>query len=996
VRRSGGVLTLTVVLAALCWGAGENTYRAELVSYPGPWSFQLGKSGIILVTDEELEALANPDQAINLSLGKEPRTQSLRQVSERAKARGQRTLIVAFDHFFSQYRPGQAGKPRRLMPDMDEYVQRMAGISRFAESYGLGLELSLLSPLEVGKVYRAKTGESGLWMHYRKGLRDPKTGAFSVQLWQQQRWANNKGPIDLEDAGVRAFAFREKPVSGTPYRAVDPATILEVTRGIQVERFENVIARAGVYRAERIRVYSRGGTTGDGLDRVLVVQQYRTPEMDYFSSQALPFLKGIIAQYAAAGVRLNALYSDEMHIQQDWAYFSHHDHGEFALRYVSDGLAREFARRYGEEYRDFAKYLVYFTYGQEDFSSDLSARQGIMHVFGASPEAIRRTALFRARYYHLLQDGVVDLFVQAKRYAEQKMGRRLEARAHATWAESPTIDRWDVGQQNHARNQYEYTSNFLWSDTVHQAASACHDYFKWGDFLTGNGNDHAEGGWLDRNYFGLALACSTGILNEVPYSYAAHWGMPEEIGRRRSALVNTYGAAGSPLFGMVQDLQHRDVDVLMLYPLDLVAAEERFGSWMTQYGYANYVTAAKLLERGQVAGNAIEMAGRRFTTLATTFEPFPSERLLRFMKQFAEQGGRLIWSGPPPVLTAEGDSALEAWQSIFGVEYQPGQNEGLIAAGKQVAFQGPLAAVTPQLILTDFLVDRIYPVKPLGGARAAARVKNWIVGTQRVLPGGGSATFLGYRPRDDQSRSLGYEARNWVEILDALGAYSPTGRFPGLNDNTEHVSRTTPYLVCRFPNGAVAIAPHLREVEEDWRGGFSRDREADRAYIAANPPPSEAIRLRDFKVNGHSVTCDGARAVCFRVNQRGELIAFAGGQAREISIDGRKTVFADRELSEVAWAPVPRQRQVPGGAVLQIMSRGEGTLRIPASTLPAALEIVAEGPTPGSRGATVPSRREHGALVFTVTRKMVGRWLYGVPGNQAGQNGAARRLDTGG
>ena len=66
---------------------------------------------------------------------------------------------------------------------------------------------------------------------------------------------------------------------------------------------------------------------------------------------------------------------------------------------------------------------------------------------------------------------------------------------------------------------------------MHQAASACSDYFKWGDFLTGNGNDHAEGGWLDRNYFALALGCSTGILNEVPYSYAAHWGMPGPISR---------------------------------------------------------------------------------------------------------------------------------------------------------------------------------------------------------------------------------------------------------------------------------------------------------------------------------------------------------------------------------------------------------------------------------------------------------------------------------
>jgi hypothetical protein len=204
-----------------------------------------------------------------------------------------------------------------------------------------------------------------------------------------------------------------------------------------------------------------------------------------------------------------------------------------------------------------------------------------------------------------------------------------------------------------------------------------------------------------------------------------------------------------------------------------------------------------------------------------------------------------------------------------------------------------------------------------------------------------------------------------------------------VNDNTEHVSRTTPYLACRFPNGAMAIAPHLRELEEDWRGGFSRDREADRAYIAANPPFSEAMRLRDFKVHGHAVTYDGARALAFRVNQRGELIAFAGSQARRIMIDGHQTVFADRELPEVAWAPVPRSRQVPGSAVLQIMSRGEGTLRIPASTLPARLELVAEGPAPGSRGAVVPSRREDGSLVFTVTREVTGRWLYAVPEGQS-------------
>ena len=255
-----------------------------------------------------------------------------------------------------------------------------------------------------------------------------------------------------------------------------------------------------------------------------------------------------------------------------------------------------------------------------------------MHVMGASPEAIRRTALMRARYYHLLQNGVVDLFVAAKSHAEQRMGQRLEARAHATWAESPTIDRWNTGRQPQARHQYEYTSNFVWSCTVHQAAAACYDYFKWGDYLTGNGSDHAEGGWIDRDYFANALACSIGILNEVPYAYSAHWGMPPEVRQRRTSLVNTYGAAGHPAWTAVQDAQHRDVDVLMLYPLDLVAVDERFGSWMTQYGYANYITQEKLLERATVHEGAVELAGRRFTTLVALFEPFPSPSLIDMMR----------------------------------------------------------------------------------------------------------------------------------------------------------------------------------------------------------------------------------------------------------------------------------------------------------------------------------------------------------------------------
>jgi hypothetical protein len=958
-------------------GVPENVYSGELVKYPGPWAFQLGKGGVILVSDQDLEDLTDPDKVINLSMTYDHVEKSLRQVCEEAKASGARTLAVAFDHFFVQYRPGQ-DKPRTLMPDMDGYIERIAKVSRFAESHGLGLELSLLSPLEIGPGYRAATGESGVWMHYRKGLRDPETGRYSVQLWRQNRWVNNKGPIDVEDMGVRVFAFRESPVRGTPYHAVDPASIIEITDTAKVEQYEAL--KTGV--AQRVRVFGEGRTEIGPLDRVLVVQQYRTPEMDYFSDKALPFLKGLVDKYAEAGVKLNGLYADEMHIQQDWAYFGHHDHGEFALRYVSPGYAKRFAEKYGAEYQDFAKYLVYFVHGQEDCAPDLSAKEGVMHVFDATPEAIRATALFRSRYYKLLQDGVADLFAEAKRHAEQRMGHRLEARAHATWAESPTIDHWDVGQDHQARNQYEYTSNFVWSCTVHQAASACHDYFKWGDFLTGNGNDHAEGGWLDRDYFALALACSTGILNDVPYSYAAHWGMPGPLSQRRMSLVNTYGDAGSPLFGIVQDMQHRDVDVLMLYPLDLVAVEERFGSWMTQYGYANMVTQAKLVERGKVVNGAIEMAGRRFTTLATLFEPFPSKALLDMMRPFVEGGGRLIWSSVVPVLTAEGENALAAWQDMFGVDYEPQQNEGIVAPGRQVAFEGALAKVAPQTILTDFLVDHIYAVTPREGTIVAARVKEYVVGTHRAV-GKGTATFLGYRPRDDQSKSLGYETRNWFEVLDTLGVYPPTGRFPDVHDNTEHISRTTPYLACRFPNGAVAVAPHFRETEENWGGGFARKAEDDQKYVEKYPPPPETLDLQEFKANGHVVSYSGQQAMAFRVDAQGNLVAFAGSGAARIAVDGHETVFADQPFGQVAWAPVPESRRVDGGAVLQLMAYGAGTLRIPTATLPEGLEFVAEGPQPGSRGAVVPSRVEKGAFVLAITPEISGHWIYGVAAKTA-------------
>ncbi len=970
----------------------QHLFQTDLIAFPDPWSFMLGRSGVTMVSDQQLIDLAgDPDKPVNVSISSTPQLRTLRQICEQAQARGHRTLSIAFDYFFAQYRTEAANVPRRLWPDTDRYIELIGKISQFAKQYGLGIELSLLSPLEIGHGYREKTGETGRWMHYREGLRDHKSGAYSVQLWRQRAWTNNKGTFQIKDAGVRVFAFRERRIGGTPYYVVNPDEIVDITDTAGVETYDSIesgrrsTAKSGQdpadlagYSAVRIRIHGKGRADVGPLDRVLVVQIYESPEMDYFSPTAAPFLREMIDKYVAAGVHFNAIYADETHIQGDWGYFNHHDHDAFATRYVSPGLERIFADRHGKEYADFAKWLVYFARGQHDAANDLSATSGAMHVLGPRPTDIRRTALLRARYYELLQNHVVDLFAGAKSHLERQMGHQIHSRAHATWAESPTIDKYDAGQENDYAQKYEYTSNFVWSNTVHQAASACHDYFKWGDFLHGTGNDTAECGWLDRNYWGFTLASSLGVLNRVPNAYAAHWGMPAEVSRRRSALCDAWGTWPNPAYAIVEDSRHRDVDVLMLYPLDLVAADERFGSWMTQYAYANWITQAKLLERGRVVDGVLEVAGRRYTTLVATFAPFPESQLLAMMETLADEGGRVIWSGPPPLLTRDGGDALARWQGLTGVRYHPTAGDGTIVAGRRVEFAGVLAGVGPMTVLTDLLPDRAYPVEADGDVETVSTITGRVVGTHRRLATGGTVTYLGFRPRDDQSMMTGCDERHWFDILKALGCYPPTGEFKDTQDNTEQISRTTDYFTARFPNGAVSIAPHLRHVEENWPGGFLRDTAADAEIVKTLELPSEKISLDGFKLNGHTIDYQGHRTMVFRVDESGVLLAFAGQGCREITVDGQKTVFADKPMPLVAWAPVPAERRVEGGATIVVRAGGETQLSIPAPGL-AKATVYREGPTPGSRGPVMESRIEEGVLVFRPAPGVV--WYYVVPGD---------------
>ena len=81
---------------------------------------------------------------------------------------------------------------------------------------------------------------------------------------------------------------------------------------------------------------------------------------------------------------------------------------------------------------------------------------------------------------------------------------------------------------------------------------------------------------------------------------------------RKMAINYAYGASPSEPIRLMTGNVHRDTEVLILYPMNLVAVEPRFGSWMTQYGYANYLTTDKLLEMGTVQSDGhIQVAEKK-------------------------------------------------------------------------------------------------------------------------------------------------------------------------------------------------------------------------------------------------------------------------------------------------------------------------------------------------------------------------------------------------
>lgn len=490
----------------------------------------------ILTNDQQLRDLANsPEKEIDNNHGNKQNKMSLKQAVEQAKSWHSDQIVIAFDEFFRQYRDDK-NTERKLTPDMDEYVNCIAKISNYTtKNAGAGLQLSLLSPLELGQAYRNQTGNTGKWAAFKVGMRNAQTGKFSIQMWQQTLWTNNKGATPVKLGAVKAYAFKGKQVDKTKI-AVNPDDIREL-KNVEYEVLDTAGPENGTIPQQRLRIY--GEEDGlKGYDNVLVILEYETQEIDYFADDALPFLKNLLKKYHDAGVDLRSLYCDEMHIQQDWIYFAHQEDGQFNERFYTDGMGRMLAQKTGMPFD--LRYMLYFVNQPLIYKPTVEAILNVEYVLGEKPEDIQRTYLMRDNYYRLLNNHVVDLFVEAKHYGEKLFNREFRTGAHASWAESPTIDKWESPDNTYSVN-YEYTPNYLWGNTVHQASAACYDYFKWCDYLQPTGNDFCECGWLDRNYYGAAMAASIGVINKYPNAYAAAWGMPAASYERRMAINYAYG-----------------------------------------------------------------------------------------------------------------------------------------------------------------------------------------------------------------------------------------------------------------------------------------------------------------------------------------------------------------------------------------------------------------------------------------------------------------------
>ncbi|MGB9682541.1 MAG: hypothetical protein ACPL1I_06110 [bacterium] len=844
----------------------------------GKWNLIRGSGAFIITSDEELLAVARDPY----SYRQKSFQKSFSEVCEEIKKSGGKIIGVSYDFFFG-------GKERRFYPPDPECINAYKVLYNVAQNYGLLFTASIISPLDLGPAYVRKYEDIGYWYQYRE-IKPGEDGNFKITLPLQKVWFHNKGPCRLTLEKVIGYRYKEEKFNDEYfYVPKDNIKLIDDTIEYQLISDSEITYNSGYSKAE---ILVKGNVSDiTEVEAILIVLIYKAEEMDYFSSKCEAFIKAVIDSYKDAGIILSGFYSDEMHIQFDWDLSAHFGKTEIQARYITPNLIREFCERYGEEFEDFPKYLVYFAHHMDDNFKNWP----IQHIIEPSNNGIYKTWLLRKNYFALLNERVVDIYVKALKYAERKFETIQYTQAHATWQESPTCDQYDEDysfgkplRENISR--YDYGPHYIASSSVREGVSACYDYFKWGEFLTGEGNDFPEGGNLDRNYYGMAMAVSFANINRFPVTYCGTWGSPREATERFLNVASAYGVANSleNIVRYVQDFQTRYTSVLMLYPLELLYANDRFGSWMVQYGYADYITEEMLLKHSSLTTDGkLKIYDKTYNTIVVLFQPIIREKTLAFLKDFIDLGGNVIWMSIPAMLSPTGRDIYSKWCSLFGIDRESKVKEGFYP-GRRVNFIKELEGVEPMTIPTSLFPDKVYIVKP-NNVQIVAELEGVPIGFIRKEKG--ISAYFGFRIRDNQSEKV----FTLFQILEKLGCY----------EEFEILSHCTPYLFTQFPNGSVSIARHYYELKEDWSGEFFRKEEKWIDY------PPTWITLNNQKIRSHTISYKGDKVMAYNIDKEGKLFGFAGYSTTGIKIDNIEYRFVNKP-GDLLFAKIHPSRLLPG------------------------------------------------------------------------------------
>lgn len=887
--------------------------KERLLLDQGKWVLTRESGAFIVTSDEELLTVAeNPYHYKERTFQR-----SFSEVCQDIKQSGGKIVGVSYDFSFG-------GKERKFYPSDPECIRAYKALYNVAREYGLLFTASIISPLDLGPAYVRKYNHIGYWYQYEE-IECKKDGKFEVTLPLQKVWFHNKGPCHLTLDKVIGYRYREKAIDRDHFY-VSPNTIQLIKEPIKWEVIPDseVTYHSGYARAE---VNVRGKVSRPKCDEsLLIILVYKAEEIDYFSPQAQAFIYEVIDLYKDAGIRLSGFYSDEMHMQFDWDLAHHFGRGEIQIRYLTPNLNKIFASCYGEMFDDLAKYLVYFAHHSGNGSKDWP----IEHVMGSDLNGIYRTWLLRHNYFTMLNEQLVDIYVKALKYAEKIFDTTQYTQAHATWQESPTCDQYapdytfgKIVPKDISR--YDYGPEYVASSSIREALSGCYDYFKWGEFLTGEGNDFPEGGNLDRNYYAMAMSCSFANINKFPVTYCGSWGSPKEATNRFLNVASAYGVINSVdnLVRYVQDFQTRSSPVLMLYPLDLVYSNDRFGSWMVQYGYADYITEGMLLKHASITSNGnIKLYNKGYNTLVILFQPFIKQETLSFINEFVNRGGKLLWTSiPPRLFEPHASSCFCEWSKLFGLKEDLDSAEEIYAKDKKVEFVGYLSGIEPMSIPTRLFPDKVYRLTT-ETAEPAALLEGKPIGFMKNL-GKGKLVYLGFRVRDNQSEGM----FTLFKVLEKIGSYPQS--------SAELLSHHTPYFFAQFPNGTISVARHYYRLVEDWTGEFFRKEEKPREY------PSTWISLRDKKIWNHIVSYEGDRVMSYKLNAKSNLISFAGYSTTGIKIDGIEYKLIDKP-GDVLFARITEDRLFPDIAqcwVIYSSTSGPFTFLMPLESISRAVVL---------------------------------------------------------